>query len=448
MPQVEITGIAAGGAGVGRLPDGRAVFVHRTAPGELVDIELLEERGRWARGELLAVRRESPDRRIAPCPHYDRCGGCTLEHLEYPVQLRAKRELVVEALRRIGGLELPQEFEIPSVTPSPHEFRYRNRVSFTLFRLGGSRVVAGFHQVNRPGRVVDITGACLLPEPAIAEAWARLREGWGPGAHRLPSGRRLRLTVRGSSAGEVALIVNGGYGPGRPEELLEHVPELAAIWHEPARRGPRQGSRGGSGVEDLQAATMAGKPTLLAGTELVAESWADEEVGVSGAVFLQVNRGAAALLEAHVLELAGQVSGERVVDAYCGVGVIARKLARAGAEVVGIELDAAAVAEARRLAPPGAEFVAARVEDALPAALPAGLVILNPPRTGLDPAVPETLRLHPPRRIIYVSCDPATLARDLARLGPGFRVRSLRSFDLFPQTAHVETVVELVCDTL
>jgi 23S rRNA (uracil1939-C5)-methyltransferase len=425
MAQVEITGLAAGGAGVGRLPDGRAVFVQRTAPGELVDIEILEERGRWARGALLAVRRESPDRRVAPCPHYDRCGGCTLEHLEYGAQLRAKRELVVEALRRIGGIELPPGLEVPPVTPSPLEFRYRNRVSFTLLRLGGGRVVAGFHEVNRPGHVVDITGACLLPEPAIGEAWARLREEWGPGAQRLPSGRRLRLTLRASAAGQVALVITGGYGPGRPEELLERVPELAAIWGE-ARNGL----------------------TLLAGSQAVVENWADEEVGLSGAVFLQVNRGAAALLEAHLVELVGEVRGQRIVDAYCGVGLLARRFAREGAEVTGIELDETAVAEARRLAPPGAEFVAARVEEALTAALPADLILLHPPRTGLDPAVPEALRALPPARIIYVSCDPATLARDLARLGPGFRVRSLRSFDLFPQTAHVETVVELVCDTL
>jgi 23S rRNA (uracil1939-C5)-methyltransferase len=332
---------------------------------------------------------------------------------------------VVETLRRIGGIEVEHA---PEVVPSPLEFRYRNRVSFTLVRAGGTRVLAGFHEVNHPGRIVDITGACLLPEPAVGAAWARLREEWGTGAHRLPSGRRLRLTLRASAAGEVALVVDGGYGPGRPQELLERVPELAAIWHRPAGKENRL--------------------TLLAGQELVEESWADEEVGLSGAVFLQVNRGAAALLEAYLEELAGDVRGVRIVDAYCGVGLLARRFARQGAEVVGIELDEAAVQEARRDAPPGAEFVVAPVEAALPAALPAQLVIVNPPRTGLDPTVPEALRTRPPERLIYVSCDPATLARDLARLGPGFRMRSLRSFDLFPQTAHVETVVELICDTM
>jgi 23S rRNA (uracil1939-C5)-methyltransferase len=433
VARVEIHGIAAGGAGVGRLPNGRVVFVHRTAPGEEVEIRILEVKRRWARGEVVRLLRESEDRRVAPCPHYDRCGGCTLEHLRYEAQLRAKQAIVVESLRRIGGVAIEPSGseaswgESPEVVPSPLEFHYRNRVSFTLRRPGGDRVVAGFHEVNHPGRIVDISGACMLPEPAIAAAWSRLREEWGAGAYRLPSGRELRLTLRASVAGEVALIIEGGYTEGRPEELLERVPELSSIWHRPSGRKDRH--------------------ELLAGSQIIEESWADEEVGLSGGLFLQVNRRAAALLEAYLIEVVGAVGGRRIVDAYCGVGSLARRFAREGASVVGIELDEVAIEEARRDAPAGAEFVADRVEAALPAALPADLVILNPPRTGLDPAVPEALLARPPARLIYVSCDPATLARDLGRLGPTFQVRSLRSFDLFPQTAHVETVVELQCNT-
>jgi 23S rRNA (uracil1939-C5)-methyltransferase len=420
---VEIRGIGAGGAGVGRLPDGRAVFVHRTAPGEVVETRVVEEHRRWARGVAVRVVREAPDRRVAPCPHYDLCGGCTLEHLSYPAQLRAKATIVAEALRRIGGLDV----DIPEVVPSPAEFRYRNRVSFTLIRLGGGRVVAGFHELERPGRIVDITEACLLPEPAIGEVWGQLRAEWGEDAHRLPSGRRLRLTLRASAEGEVALLVEGGYAPGRAEELVSRIPRLAAVWHRP-----------GGGEE---------APVLLAGREALAETWADEEVGLSGAVFLQVNRGAAQRLEAYVQELAGEVAGRRVVDAYCGIGLHSRRLARKGAEVVGIELDARAVEIARASAPAGAHYIAGRVEEHLAQALPADLVILNPPRAGLDAAVPAALAERPPARIVYVSCDPATLARDLGRLAPRFGIGSVRCFDLFPQTAHVETVVELRCDT-
>ncbi|MBX6366235.1 MAG: class I SAM-dependent RNA methyltransferase, partial [Gemmatimonadetes bacterium] len=282
-------------------------------------------------------------------------------------------------------------------------------------------VVAGFHELDRPERILDIDAACLLPEEAIAEVWGRLREAWGPGADRLPAGRRLRLTLRGSATGEVALVIEGGEGAGRPAELLAAVPGLSAIW----RLRP------------------SGGLLRLAGRAALEDEWREEDVDVSGAVFLQVNRAAAELLDEHVARLAGDVAGRRVVDAYCGVGMHARRLARGGAHVVGIELDRAAVEEARRTAPPGAEFVAGRVEAELPRALPADLVILNPPRGGLDAAVPVALAAEPPERLIYVSCDPATLARDLARLAGRFRVESVRCFDLFPQTAHVETVVAL-----
>lgn len=415
--EVRVDSIAAGGEGVGRMGDGRVVFAHRTAPGDLAAVELTERRDRWARGRLLRVLEPGPGRREAPCPYYARCGGCTLEHLEYPEQLRAKAGIVADALTRIGGFAV----EPPEVVPSPREFRYRNRVSFALVRRGSGTVAAGFHALHDPGRVVDMGGACLLPEEPIAAAWDRLREAWGPDANRLPSGERLRLTLRASSAGEVSLLIEGGYSPGRPEELIAAVPGLVSVWHRP----------------------HAASPELIAGAPGLPETWGDETVELSGAAFLQVNRGAAALLEDHVAALAGDVRGVRVVDAYCGVGLHARRLARAGAEVVGIELDEDAVAAARAAAE-GARFVAGPVEEILPAELPAGLVILNPPRAGLTPEVPEALAARPPERVLYVSCNPATLARDLKRLGSGFVIESIRSFDLFPQTAHVETVVLLV----
>jgi 23S rRNA (uracil1939-C5)-methyltransferase len=418
---MRIDRIAAGGAGVGRSSDGRAVFVHRTAPGDVVETVLVEERSRWARGELLRVVEPAASRREAPCRFYARCGGCTLEHLAYAAQLEAKRQIVADALRRIGGVHAA----VPPVVPSPAEFRYRNRVSFTLARLRGRRVVAGFHQLARPDRILDIDGACLMPELSVAEAWDGVRRHWGESASRLPSGVRLRLTLRAAATGRTALLVQGGYGAGRPDELLARVPSLAAIWHQPR---------------------PAATPVLLGGESRLAEAWRGEDLALGGAVFMQVNRQAAALLEDHVLDIAGEVAGRTVVDAYCGVGLHARRLARRGASVVGIEQDAMAVAEARR-AVPEATFVSAAVEDALPSALPAELVVLNPPRTGITADAADALMAAPPRRIIYVSCDPATLGRDLKRLAPPFELRSIRCFDLFPQTAHVETVAELSCST-
>lgn len=414
--EVEITGIAAGGAGVGRLPDGRVTFVHRTAPGDRAEVRVVEERKRWSRSELVAIRTPSPDRREAPCPHYERCGGCTLEHMTYPAQLRAKTRIVQDALRRIGGLDL----DVPEVTPSPRELRYRNRVTFTLRRARGG-VVAGFHELENPDRILDIGADCLLPEEAVAEAWAALREAWGPSARRLPSGSELRLTLRASEGGAVSLAIDGGYAPGRPEEILDAVAALDAVWHRP------EGSPGYA---------------LLAGEPVLAEDWAGEDVELGGDVFTQVNRQAAALLEAHVLERVATGAPAAVLDGYCGVGLYARRLAREGVKVVGIESNPAAVAEARR-ASPGATLLEGRVEERLGEALPVDAAILNPPRAGLDAAVPPLLRERRPDRLVYVSCDPATLARDLKRLSGAYRVAGVRCFDLFPQTAHVETVVEL-----
>ncbi len=411
---VEITGIAGGGAGVGRLPDGRVTFVHRTAPGEMVEVEVVESKRRWTRSRLVRVRRPSPARRAAPCPHYDRCGGCTLEHLEYGAQMDAKRGIVADALERIGKLEL----DPPDVVPAPAEFHYRNRVSFTL-RRGRRGVVAGFRAVEDPDTVVDVGGDCMLPEPAIAGAWARLRAAWGPDARRLPSGEELRVTLRATGEGEVPLVVEGGYAPGRPAELLDAVPDLVAVWHRP-ENAPKLRRLAGTGPREL---------------------WGDEEVALSGDIFLQVNRAAAASLEEYVLDRVRRHEPARVVDGYCGVGLYARRLERDGVEVVGIESHPAAVAEAERVAR-GSRFLEGRVEDRLGEALPADGVILNPPRAGLADAVPAALA-GSRARIVYVSCDPATLARDLKRMKHSHRAVGVRSFDLFPQTAHVETVVEL-----
>jgi 23S rRNA (uracil1939-C5)-methyltransferase len=366
------------------------------------------------------IAQPGPDRRDAPCPHYELCGGCTIEHLNYPAQLRVKQELVREALRRIGGIDAPT----PDITGSPHEFQYRSRVAFTLRRLPGKSVVAGFHALGRADTVIDITESCLLPEPALATVWGALRRAWGADAARLPSGTELRLTLRATVDGTASLLVDGGFGSGQPEVLLQLVPQLASIWH---RARP----------EDT--------PVLLAGREYLEERWSGEKVRVGGALFLQVNRETAALLEDYVLQLAALQPEMRIVDAYCGVGLHARRFAAAGARVTGIELDPHAAAEAERA---GVRTLTDTVEHALPEVLPADLVVLNPPRGGIDQQVVDALLQSPPARIIYISCDPATLARDIARLRDRYTLQAIRCFDLFPQTTHVETVVELTCSIM
>lgn len=415
---VQITNIASGGAGVGRLKNGRAVFVHRTTIGDQVHVRIVEKKKAWARGVLEKIETAGPGRREAPCRYYSKCGGCHLEHLEYETQLSSKAQIVHDALTRIGKLQI----DTPTVIGSPREFRYRNRASFTLMRLA-RRVVAGFHELEQPGRVLDIGSACLLPEEAIAEAWKELRENWGDRASRLPAGQKLRLTLRASADGAVSLVIEGGDGPGKPEELLAAAPRIQSIWHR---------------------ARPDAALTLLAGQQAIQESWQDEDLDLSGSVFLQVNRGAAELLEEYVMHLAGDVKGKHILDAYCGVGLHARRLARLGARVTGIELDPLAIEEARAAAIENATFICGRAEDEMPALLPTDLAIINPPRAGIHESAAVALTRKPAKQLIYISCNPATLARDLDRMRSRYRIKSIRCFDLFPQTAHVETVVECV----
>lgn len=410
---LRVRALASGGAGVADLPDGRVVFVHRTAPGDVVDARVTRLKPRWGEAELLEVVEPGPGRVPAPCPHYGTCGGCSLQHLAYSEQLAWKRRFVIDALARIGGVEVP----LPEVTPSPAETAYRNRATFTVLHLGGGRMVAGFHALRRPDRVVDVGGACLLLEPAILAAWEALRVACDS-ARILPSGRELRVTLRALEAG-VAVLVKGGAGGWDPTLLFERVPGLVSVWHQPGNE---------------QA------PRLVAG-EVEDETWGEERVPMSARAFLQVNRTAAHALSAHVLAQA-QAPG-RAVDAYCGIGVYGRALARMGWRVEGIELDADACAGARHAAPAGFTVREGRVEELLADALPADLVVLNPPRAGLEERIPAILGRARPGRLVYVSCDPATLARDVARLRGAFSLTGLRSFDLFPQTSHVETVAVL-----
>ena len=413
---VQIRALSSDGAGVGNLADGRVVFVPRTAPGDEVRVRITQGKRRWARGKLRDVLVPSPHRVSPACPYYEECGGCTLQHVAYTQQLHWKGDTVREALRRISDVDVgPLE-----VVPSPNERNYRSRVTFTLVRLPGGRVVAGFHHLGVPHRIVDVEEGCILPEPAVASAWTGLRRAWGEGARRLPSGRKLRLTLRAVDEG-VILVVEGGRGPGRPDILLREVEGLVAVW----------------------AVTRDGAGRLLAGLGHVHDTRFGETLRTGPTTFLQVNRAAGEALHRWVVEQGGVRPGEKVVDMYCGVGSYGRDLARLGAHVIGIERDSEAASAATRDAPETFTVWTGAVEDRMEESLPADLVVLNPPRVGADAKVTEVLQAAGPPRLIYVSCDPATLARDIGRLSSSYEVVDVRAFDLFPQTAHVEVVVVL-----
>lgn len=423
-PTVELTvrSIAGGGDGVGRDAGGRVVFLPNTAPGDRVLAELVEERSRWARGEVVRWLETGAERVDPPCPLFDTCGGCRTQHLSPACQLSSLRRAVVDALARIGGVTV----EVRPTVPAPRRLGYRNRVTFTLRREGG-RVTAGYHRTRGPA-LLDVA-ECPLAEPALAEAWTGLRTVWGAGASRLPTGGELRLTLRASEAGAVALGIDGGEGDlarveRESEALRNAVPGLVAVWWRD-RRGARH--------------RLAGLPSLP-------ERWQGLSLDLRPEAFVQVNRTVSALLEADLETGAGNLAGARVCDLYAGVGARAIRWARRGAVVTAIESGPDAVEtgrEAARRAGARLEFVRGRVEDVLPGTEIPDLVVANPPRAGLSPRAATLLRELPARRLAYVACDPAILARDVARLAERWIPEWARPYDAFPHTGHVETVLWL-----
>jgi 23S rRNA (uracil1939-C5)-methyltransferase len=396
-----ITSLAAGGDGVAR-HEGLVVFTPRTAPGDTVEADVRTE-GRVGRGRLLRVVQPGPDRVAAICAHYtgsDRCGGCQWQHITLEAQREAKGRNVADAFARIARRPVP-----PPPIHGGDGWRYRRTLTLAI-RRDGARSWAGLRAFDDPESVFDLHD-CPISDERVVAAW---REVMAAAAH-LPPDARLRGTMRWLDDRALFVLEGGTEWPALAA-FLAAVPGLAAIWWQ-----------------------AEGKRRRLVADRRPAE--------VPGASFAQVNAAIAERMQADVVAAVMAYAPATVVDCYSGGGDTAVRLAAQGVRVAAVELDEEATAwAARRLLPPS-RAIAARVEDVLPRLLPADAVILNPPRAGVDARVMTLLRDTPPRAIVYVSCDPATLARDVARLD-GWRIASLQCYDMFPHTAHVETVCVLV----
>jgi 23S rRNA (uracil1939-C5)-methyltransferase len=408
MSRVRIRGVAAGGDGVGTLEDGRTVFVPRTAPGDTVECAVVGVKPRYAKGVLVAVLEAGPDRTPPECLHYDgdRCGGCQLQHLAYDAQLAAKRRIVGDALRRIGRIEAAD----PEVVPSPERWRYRTRVS-----LHAARGRIGYHRVDDPVDVFDLAD-CRLAKTGLMDLWQAVARARG----RLPSAVAA-LALREDREGGRHVVVESPASPvwdAGPLAREVGDPEVSYWWC------PSQGA----------ARVVAGPRT-----------------GFPVLAFAQVHPSLGDRIRADAVAALGDVAGGVVWDLYAGSGETSRALVARGGEVWAVEVDRGAVAWGRGRARDWERGDTIRWEtgpaEELVVRLPTpAAVVVNPPRTGLDARVAEAIERRasegPSLRLVYVSCDPATLARDVRRM-PHLALRSVRAYDLFPQTAHVETVAVL-----
>lgn len=402
---VRIERIAAGGDGLGHLADGRAVFVPRTAPGDLVELARVSRQRSFARAQAGRILEPGPGRVVPPCPHYERdqCGGCQLQHLSPEAQRDARRAVVGDALRRVGGLDVGD----PDLEPATADWAYRTRITL---HPGADGRRFGFHRLGKPGDIFDLD-TCLIADPAVQELWSVLRL-----QRRFLPKRLESVTLRLERGGARHILVRGTDATWPDASRLVDVMRArladVSVWWQPPDGAPR----------------------------VIGES-----VAFPATVFEQVNPAMGDLVRDWAVAAVGDVTGQLGWDLYAGIGETSRLLLQRGARVESVEADARAVRLAQPEQPVGGPLRAhtGRVESVVGQLPPPDFVITNPPRTGMDAPVVGAIDTSSARRLVYISCDPATLARDLRGLGEAWRLASLRAFDLFPQTAHVETVAVL-----
>lgn len=462
IADLHITSLAAGGDGVARL-DGLAVFVPRTAVGDVVRASLVA-RGRFARGTVRDLVQSSADRVDAPCVHYvhDDCGGCQWQHLGIVAQRTAKAQLVVDAMQRIAGVSVPR----PEVIGDDRTFGYRRTISLTV-RGHGKQRVGGFHAASDPDTVVPID-RCLLAHADLQRAWEALRTmlirlpEWRTPTVDAPVARRgaarrgqrssrqqqsLRVSLRQLGDAEVAVVIEGGdrWSATAARAIGQAVPGCRGIWWTPAGQEARLMWDRDRASTPRTAAAIAVDPVAPSVTDAEPDAAPPVDAALAvAASFVQVNAGLAERLHDFVLALVLAESPATVIDGYAGVGRLTAALDAAGVAVVAIERDDRACRHAESRVSARARVLSGTVESRLDEALPADMIVLNPPRAGCEAVVCDRLAeaataTAAPKALVYVSCDPATLARDVKRL-VGWRVASVTCFDLFPQTAHVETV--------
>jgi len=401
--ELHVTAMAHGGDAIGKY-QGRTVFVPFAIPGERLRVQLVEERKHFIRARLLEVLDPSPVRVTPPCPYFGHCGGCHFQHIAYEAQVQIKGLVVLDQFQRVGKFEAPLVFE---PLPDSSGWEYRNHARFHITPEGYPGFLAADSQ-----EIIPIKD-CPIMHPLLSELYTSLDL-------LLPDVEQLELRV-GTATGDLMLLLQT-YDEEPPSLEVDFPLSIVQVCHD----------------------TL---PAPLIGLDYITESVHGREFRISATSFYQVNSAQAERLVEIVLGALELEGHERVLDAYCGIGLFTAFLAEEAGEVVGIEINAASVADAvfNLADAPNVTLIEGQVEDVLPDwEHPFDAAVLDPPRTGLDPTTLDALVRSSPERIVYVSCDPATLARDARRLvDAGYVLEWVQPVDLFPQTFHIENVALL-----
>lgn len=457
VPELEITGIAAEGNAIARWGD-LVVFVPYGAPGDIADIKIEKKRSSYANGRIERLVKPSAQRCEPKCSHFGTCGGCRWQHLPYELQLSAKQQQVEDALRRIAKVELP---EITPIFGSENIWEYRNKMEYTFSNrrwLTWEQVNAGEVPENRCGAGFHISGAfdkvldidrCWLQDDLgnrirnSVKNYA-LEKGYTFFDLKAQHGLLRTMMIRIATTGQVmVLMAFGEDNPGQISDVLDFIkvnfPEVTSLMY---------------AINTKANDSMDGVEVLLyAGMPYIEEKMESLVFRVGPKSFYQTNSAQALNLYRTARDFAGLTGNELVYDLYTGTGTIANFVARDARKVIGIEYVPEAIADAKvNSAVNGignTEFFAGDMKDVLNDGFIAehgipDVMIVDPPRAGMHQDVVDTILRARPARIVYVSCNPSTQARDIALLDGQYRVERVRPVDMFPHTHHVENVVLLV----
>lgn len=401
--EISLTTLTYSGDAMGRLPDGRAIFVPFGLPGERVRAQVTEQKNNYARGEIVEIIEASPERIQARCTHFAICGGCHYQHLPYSKQLEAKKDILRDQLTRIGKIQNPP---VAPMVASPSEWNYRNHVQFHLTENGK----IGF--VNAAGNAVIPISECHLPETNINAFWPALQ---------FESNMDIeRVSLRAGADDDLMLLLESD-SPDAPELELEAGISVAHVYED--------------------------HTVVMAGDDHILIRVLERDFNVSASSFFQVNTAMAEKMVEHLLSALPVTREDTLLDLYSGVGLFSAFFASRAGRVIGIESSPSACEDfvVNLDEFENVELYEGEAEEILP-----GLVkqvsdllyiIVDPPRAGLDRHVIDALVTLQPRVIAYVSCDPSTLARDAKRLiEGGYALKQVTPFDLFPQTYHIESI--------
>lgn len=443
--KVKITGLNHNGEGVGRLPDGMAVFVPGTVPGEEVLVQVVQCRKNFARAKMLKIIDRADERCSPECGIYNGCGGCTMQHIDYRAQMEYKTRLVSDSLIRIGKLK---DIKVFPTIGMKNPWHYRNKVHFQVQDLNG-RVALGYYEKGSHRFLPLSANRCLLVDKDLNQAAKTVEKLLNKYKVPLFDWRRKKGLIRhvvlrkAKATGEIMIILVTGNSRWRQqEELAREIQEMHPSVVSVIRNINNSSSR----------VVLGSRNITLVGKSFITDRLGSLEFHISPGSFYQVNTSQTEVLYDKALEYAGLTGREKVLDAYCGIGTIALYMAGRAEEVIGLEIVPEAVQNARENARQNkitnAEFYQGEVERLLPLLAAEGyrpdVVVLDPPRRGCAKEALDALVEMQVPRIVYVSCDPGTLARDLSYLNSrGYDVKEVQPVDMFPHTSHIECVVSL-----